>query len=135
MRSGTVSLRPPLVRRTSGTGSSFSRGGALWPTPLTGPMRASRKSLTAEHFSNVGLEQAMELAMGLIPREFESLEEVERNGSAARFWPEDSTTSSLLLPAAPSGPASSTVIPKLSQVFVEMLMGFPVGWTRTDESD
>ena len=92
-------------------------------------------SLTAAHFSNVGLEQAMELAMGLIPREFKSLEEVERNGSAARFWPTDSTIPSLLLPAATSGPTTSSVIPKLSQVFVEALMGFPAGWTRTDEND
>jgi hypothetical protein len=52
--------------------------------------RASRSSLTAEHWSAPGLEQAVELSLGILPREFESWEELNR--SARQQLPTPSST-------------------------------------------
>ena len=48
----------------------------LLPTPKTAN-RASRKALTQEHWSAPGLEQALEIARGELPRELESWEELQ----------------------------------------------------------
>lgn len=77
---GKAYPQPPLVLLTS-DGESSS-----WPTPMQpSSMRRSRKSLTQQHWAAPGLEQAVELRAGILPREYESLDELPP--VARRMWP------------------------------------------------
>lgn len=50
---------------------------ALLPTPRTETSRSSRRAMTGiDHWTAPSLEQAIELAQGILPREFESWDEV-----------------------------------------------------------
>lgn len=71
-RNGLAYALPTSVPPTADSESSSSL-----PTPRAGASRSSRKALTAEHWSAPSLEQAIELASGVLPREYESWEEVE----------------------------------------------------------
>jgi len=74
--------------------------GALLPTPKTGPNRASRGALTGTgpgcdrvpggQWSAPQLEQALELARGELPREYESWDEVR--GASAALLPTPAAT-------------------------------------------
>lgn len=58
----------------------------LWPTPRVAADRSSRKSMVDnQQWSAPSLGQAVELAEGHLPREFET--EAELNSTARRFWP------------------------------------------------
>jgi len=53
----------------------------MWPTPKAGINRNSRNAITGEnrqgkHKSDMGLEQAVEVAQGILPRELETPEEL-----------------------------------------------------------
>lgn len=75
---GKAYPQPPLVLLTSDGESS------LWPTPMASKDRKSRRAMTAStdngrrsgggQSSPPGLEQAVELAEGIIPREMEGLD-------------------------------------------------------------
>lgn len=71
MRSGRVYERPTSGRLTVG-----SAGSAL-PTPRVSSARSSRKSMVENRqWSAPSLEQAVEIASGVLPREFETWDEV-----------------------------------------------------------
>lgn len=60
---------------------------ASWPTPLAGSNRRSRTSMVDNRqWTAPGLEQAVELASGILPRELESLEELKSPKGRA-MWP------------------------------------------------
>lgn len=52
----------------------------------------------------------------------------------AAVYPEGSSTTSPRDPVPPSGASGSTLTPRLNPEFVEILMGFEVGWTKIDEN-
>jgi hypothetical protein len=79
MRSGRCWQRTKQVRPTGGNGCGS------WPTPTAQAHRRSRGSLIANHWSAPGLEQAIELANGILPRELEN--ENEMNRSIRAYWP------------------------------------------------
>jgi hypothetical protein len=157
-QSGQAYLRPPLVPRTfDGESSSWPtprardwKGAgkdcldsavARWPTPKVSATRNSRKALTQKHWSAPALEQAVELSMGILPREYESWDELPP--VARRMW---RTT-----PQAGEGNGGGqdqehrkagghSVYLRdqvktlegggsLNPTWVEWLMGFPLGWT------
>src|SRR5581483_5726033 len=69
MRTGAVY---PLQR----SGPATSGGGfSLLPSPKSSA-RSSRQAMTQKHWSAPGLEQAIEIAQGILPREFDSWAEV-----------------------------------------------------------
>ncbi len=71
-RNGTLFQLRPLVRRTGGTGFG------LWPTPRVSADRTSRSCLVKQgHWSAPSLAQAVELAAGVLPREYLSWDEVQ----------------------------------------------------------
>ena len=71
-RSGTLFQLRPLVRRTGGTGCGS------WPTPRVSADRTSRSCLVKQgHWSAPSLAQAVELAAGVLPREYLSWDEVQ----------------------------------------------------------
>lgn len=60
-------------------------GVSSWPTPRVAVNRSSRKSLVLnQHWSAPGLEQAAELSLGILPREYQ--DESELTPGAARLW-------------------------------------------------
>ena len=69
----------------------------MWPTPrLGGSNRNSRQAIVnvrghPSGRSSVGLEQAVELALGVVPKEFVSFREMEGHSSASRYWPTPTT--------------------------------------------
>lgn len=162
------------------------RADLMWPTPrLGGSNRNSRQAIvnTKGHpsgRSSVGLEQAVEIAFGLVPKEFKSVAEVQEHSSASRYWPTPCASDEkgsnkvgqrrrqlseaiLKYPLWPtpttqdaknngtvsqqernSKPLNALVVlhpegeeiepdapktPLLNARFVELLMGFPEGWT------
>lgn len=112
-------------RDTSGNASSY------WPTPRVVTHRTSRRSLTVKgHWSAPGLEQAAELAAGILPREYRSEEEL--TPQARRMY--------LLSPLARLTRDGATWheghrgYSRLNTWFLEWLQGFPIDWTATGVS-
>lgn len=68
----------PRWKRKVDQGWSFNLNDqvANWPTPKANSNRNSRQSLTAQHWSAPALEQAVELSSGILPREYQSLDEL-----------------------------------------------------------
>lgn len=66
-------------------GVSTQEAGVLLPTPKAGTNRASRHAMVEiRQWSAPSLEQAVEIAQGILPREFRSWDEVPgRSGGAA----------------------------------------------------
>lgn len=82
----------------------------LLPTPRTGPNRASRRAMVTERqWSAPGLEQALELGRGELPREFESWDEVQ---GRSRVLPTP-TTSDAKGPSPNHGGTTSEAIDEL----------------------
>jgi hypothetical protein len=78
LRSSVAERRPPLVPKARDWL-------APWPTPKVAANRSSRGSLNAKHFSGLALEQMVEVAEGVLPREFDSIEDMPPQ--ARRRWP------------------------------------------------
>lgn len=79
MLSGRVYELPTLEHHITDTESSSLDSVAKLPTVLaSGPMRNSRRAMVTHPTkrSSVGLNQAIELAQGILPKEFESWDEV-----------------------------------------------------------
>lgn len=72
----------PNGRDSSGRASLTAM--ANWPTPRVSSKRTSRSALTKQHWAAPSLEQAAELAQGLLPREFASMDEL--SPVAQRMW-------------------------------------------------
>lgn len=93
----TMALLPTPTSQAAKHGETPDRGANafghnLWdlphllPTPRAAADRASRASLTREgHWSAPSLEQAVEFAQGVLPREYESWDEVQ--GRHAQYAP------------------------------------------------
>lgn len=82
MRAGRLYALPMSVPATSELGSSSL------PTPRTGSNRSSRRALTMDgHWSAPSLEQALEIAQGILPREYESWEEVQGRSGVRPLLP------------------------------------------------
>lgn len=82
-RDGSLFPPPASVPPTVASASSSS---ALLPTPRVSSERTSRGALTADgHWSAPGLAQAIELAQGILPREYDSWDEVQ--GRSGRMLP------------------------------------------------
>ena len=123
MRSGRAFEHPTLELHTAGSGSSSSRG--AWPTPCAS-------------LHNDGEDPASWLARA------EKLKKKHRNGNgagmplsiAARLWPTPCATDhkGSYRPGQRSGQLGDAVqcSGRLNADWVESLMGFPPGWTRTD---
>jgi DNA (cytosine-5)-methyltransferase 1 len=106
--------------------------GKLLPTPRVASERTSRGALTRDgHWSAPGLAQAVEMAEGILPREYESWDEVQ--GNQAQDWREYEAAirrqeTAFGRPAPlPTEPGNKGQ-PRLSPRFVEWLMGLPDGW-------
>jgi hypothetical protein len=66
---------------------TLDRFAARWPTPKVTTDRVSAASLKRNgHWSAPGLAQAVELSLGILPREVESLEEI-KSPAARAMWP------------------------------------------------
>lgn len=57
-------------------GVALSKAVTVLPTPQSSSVRASRQAMTQKQWTHPGLEQAIEIAQGILPREFESWDEV-----------------------------------------------------------
>lgn len=86
-------LRSGRPRKIARSGSDGSAGlarevvlyGSMWPTPRQTATRGSRKALVENRqWSAPSLEQTVELSEGVLPREFESADEL--HGSAYALW-------------------------------------------------
>jgi hypothetical protein len=118
--------------------SDLARSGLL-PTPTTGNNRNSRNAVQKigsahqNHGVAVGLEQAIELSLGILPKEFDSWDQVpmlyqlqayNAKKKKGRKFPD---TFKLAHSAAPI--ARNPTAGKLNPLFVAEMMGFPADWT------
>lgn len=87
LRNGAVYEQRTLVRLMAGIAGGAWRGIAnRWPTPRVSAERSSRASMTRDgHWAAPSLEQVAELSMGILPREFDSPEELK--GRSKAMWP------------------------------------------------
>ena len=103
--------------------------GGCWPTPLASTNRRSRGSMTAKHWSAPGLEQAVELAEGILPREFRSASELNRS---ARRWATPTVKGNYNRKGASKKAGDGLAMQVggcLNPTWVEWLMGWPLGAT------
>lgn len=131
----------------------------MWPTPLASHNRKSTKAMTASennarrsgggNSSPPGLEQAVEIAEGVWPKE---MPEVEKLTPATRemvrtLWPTPRARDADKVPSGHRGNSDSLnasvaraedmqvqATGKLNPTWVEWLMGFPLGWTDLEDS-
>lgn len=76
----------PRVARKVEQGWSFNLNDVVnWPTPRVAVNRTSRSALTAKQWAAPSLEQAIELSEGILPREYETIDELPP--VAQRMWP------------------------------------------------
>jgi hypothetical protein len=155
------------VRGAEWTGTNWQRAGTnwganladvvMWPTPDT-VNRKSAKAMTAStdngrrsgggNSSPPGLEQAVELSLGIIPRELQGVEQLPPK--TQEMWPTPQAEMA-------SGPGHSGVLRdrldyavirgatkhklyseptiggQLNPTWVEWLMGFPLNWTSLED--
>ena len=86
---------------TTGAGTSGREGGlnlqtavTLLPTPRVAATRTSRMAATAQHSRSApSLEQAVELAQGILPRELTSIDEAPQSWRGALSSPPSDGTS------------------------------------------
>jgi hypothetical protein len=88
----------------------MTTSGRFWPTPRVSADRASRGSLTAKHWSAVGLGQAVELAEGILSREFAT--EDELTPGARRLW----TSSLEASPVSHGAPPESSAAREMTAI-------------------
>ncbi|MBN9623824.1 MAG: hypothetical protein J0H06_12875 [Actinobacteria bacterium] len=154
---GVTSTGTAMGLATSGH-ESLGRCRRTWPTPKVTTNRTSRRSMTRDgHWSAPGLEQAVELSEGILPREVRALGEI-KSPAARALWPSGSSRRSWGTPRASAGMTSRLRDPDhiqtadsrledqvalaegraggwLNPEWVEWLMGFPRGWTRRPSGD
>lgn len=76
-RSGAAYQRPKLAPPSAAIDSGSSRGGVPWPRPRANVQRSSRRAMVEiAQWSKPNIEQFAELAMGILPREFHSTDEL-----------------------------------------------------------
>ena len=130
------------VPPTSGIGS------LLWPTPKAGGNRNSRAAIidskgNGTHKSGLALEQAVEVAKGILPREVTSIGELPPK--YRRLWPtpnaRDWRSGKRVDGNAGYNQLNDQVWKAegkecglLNPTWVEWLMGFPLGWTDLEHS-
>jgi hypothetical protein len=118
----------------------------LWPTPRTGSNRNSRNAIigrntNGKHKSDMGLEQAVEVAQGILLRELETSEELPPRfrkmlpTPTARDYKDGSAESCKNVPVngllgrAVHQLASPQAGGQLNPDWVDVLMGYPQGWS------
>lgn len=109
------------------------RGGNLLPTPCSAAVRSSRSTMLGASKSSMNIEQAAEVASGVLPREFESWDEVRVGGGEGEKWgPYAAAIERWEQVLGRPAPEPTEAGPKggrrLSALFVEWLMGLPEGW-------
>lgn len=130
--------RRERVKQTANNGNGMGMPLAiaaltLLPTPRSSAQRSSRTAMLGPSSSSMSIEQAAEVAQGILPREFESWEQVGiRPGdginwgsyeAAVRRW------EALTRPApAPTRPDGKNGRDRLSPLLPEWMMGYPAGW-------
>lgn len=98
----------------------------LLPTPTSNVMRSSGGSMTEnQQWSAPGLNQILEMAHGILPREFETPDEIPGH-SGEEFRSRGEPTS----PPSADGKQSTGL--RLSPLFVEWMIGAPTGWSDPD---
>ena len=125
MQNGRCYQRRPLVPRISDGDCS------LWPTPRVSATRTSRGALRPEdhnHWSDLSLEQAVEVADGILPRELDTAEELPPRWRA--MWPTPRVANARQARLESHHVAATPG--QLNPTWVEWLMGFPTGWTDLD---
>lgn len=131
----------PAATTPSATGAGD--GEALIPTPKVTASRKSRKAMVEnQQWSAPDIEQALEIARGELPREFESWEEVP--GWMGRIRPEekraDGTSWGVYAAAIErweaitgrTAPTPTDEKGRLAPEFVEWMLGFPLEWSSLD---
>jgi hypothetical protein len=121
-RNGIAFRRAPLVPLTDGTASG------LWPTPKTGSNRNSRQAIidakgNGKHKSDLSLAQAIEVMAGILPRELRTFSELPPQWK--KKWPTPTANRRNGLQSHGVNMISGSLNP----MWVEWLMGFPLGWT------
>lgn len=132
------------VRPAPSTASS-SDGTALLPTPTVAATRASRRAMVEnQQWCAPQIEQALEIARGELPREFEDWDEVPgwmgKTTEADRTASADGVSWGVYEPAirrweqttGVRAPAPTDEKGRLSPEFVEWMLGEPVGWTAVE---
>jgi hypothetical protein len=144
---GVAYLLQPLALLTAATGSG------LWPTPKVSGNRVGAASLKAGghqgdgHWSAPGLEQAVEISLGIVPREVGSIDEIA-SPAARALWPTPTKSDAFKGYASPTsapfshggsgGELHKQVAPSggpLNPQWVAWLMGFPIDWTSLQPSE
>jgi hypothetical protein len=135
-RSGTAFRRPTSVRPI------YVSESGLWPTPQT-INRKSRRAMTpwentgrhgdGGQSSPPGLEQAVELAAGIIPRELTGM---PLPPAVQRFWatPTAHPRTHSPRPVHHGQQLANQVGGLLNPLWVEWLMGYPPNWTDCEDS-
>lgn len=102
----------------------------MWPTPRVAVNRASRAAMTRDgHWSAPGLEQAVELSEGILPPEFDTVDEL--NSTARRLWPTPQTRDY----RSPDAPDSPRAIRKREQGWSTDLNDAAAMWQTPMTSD
>src|SRR6185437_3380729 len=90
------------------------------------------------HWSAPGLEQAVELSLGILPREVTSLDQIA-SPAARAMWPTPAATdwkgSSKMGQRRGQLSEAAALGGQLNPTWVEWLMGFPLGWTDLEPSE
>jgi len=141
-------LPTPTIPNGGGTGRSGKRineipslqgmaSRGMWPTPKASGNRNSRAALIDEKGSGakpsgLSLEQAVEVHMGILPRELNHVDELPPK--YRKLWPtptvQDAENNGGPSQAtSASSPLNSLAGGKLNPMWVEWLMGWPIGMT------
>lgn len=128
-------LPTPTANQDKGPGHEGRAGGlnlqtavALLPTPRANADRTSRKALVEnQQWSAPSLAQAVELADGILPREFRTWDEVPGH-SRAMGWGDYADAIARHAAVTGAEPPPPTVGKRLNPVFVEWMMMLPAGW-------
>ena len=101
--------------------------GPFLPTPRASTNRTSRRAFAIDHWSAPSLEQAVEIADGILPRELENWEDIRgRGGQTWQDYAGAIERHATLVEAPPPSPVNDAG--KLSPAFVEWMMTLPPGW-------
>jgi DNA (cytosine-5)-methyltransferase 1 len=151
--SAVMLLPTPTAADGERVSATYERGnptliGALLPTPRVAASRTSAGAATGRSRSSPSLEQAVEIAEGVLPRELSGWDEApdswqptEHGGRWGQYAPAIARWEQVLGRPAPDPTEPGTKgQPRLSPRFVEWMQGLPEGWvtavpglTRNDQ--